>query len=318
MNKDLNLIVKMKFGSHLYGTNTSDSDLDYKGVFLPSKDDILLGKIKKSYSNCTKKGNVERNTSDDVDEEIYSLHYFLNMAISGQTIALDMLHANDDVIIINSPIWKELVSLREKFYTKNLDSFVKYARKQAAKYGIKGSRLNEANIFLQFLKSNDEELRLSSMWDKIPWGEHCYDLGQNKNNIYQMQICGKIFQETTKVGYIIPIIERFVEEYGKRARQAVNNEGIDWKAISHAMRAAIQTKQIFTEGTIIFPLKDADFLKSIKKGELDYTTQVVPVLEGLMDEVEELSRQSDLPLIVDQEFWNQWLIQILEYHLFIH
>jgi len=71
----MNIIVKMKFGSHLYGTDSEDSDLDYKGVFLPSKGEILLGRIPKSYSNSTKKGNEERNTSDDIDTEIYSLHF---------------------------------------------------------------------------------------------------------------------------------------------------------------------------------------------------------------------------------------------------
>ena len=40
----MDLIVKMKFGSHLYGTDTEDSDVDYKGVFLPAKKEILLNK----------------------------------------------------------------------------------------------------------------------------------------------------------------------------------------------------------------------------------------------------------------------------------
>ena len=31
-----NIIVKIKFGSHLYGTDNEKSDLDYKGIFLPS------------------------------------------------------------------------------------------------------------------------------------------------------------------------------------------------------------------------------------------------------------------------------------------
>jgi len=39
------LIVKMAFGSHLYGTSTPESVLDYKGVFLPSKEQVLLGQI---------------------------------------------------------------------------------------------------------------------------------------------------------------------------------------------------------------------------------------------------------------------------------
>jgi predicted nucleotidyltransferase len=39
----MRIIVKMKFGAHLYGTATSDSDLDYKGIFLPTKEQLLLG-----------------------------------------------------------------------------------------------------------------------------------------------------------------------------------------------------------------------------------------------------------------------------------
>jgi len=33
-------IVEMVFGSHLYGTDTPESDKDYKGVFMPARDDI--------------------------------------------------------------------------------------------------------------------------------------------------------------------------------------------------------------------------------------------------------------------------------------
>ncbi len=68
-------IVKMKFGSHLYGTATEKSDLDFKGIFLPSNREILLGKIPKSIKYDT--GNDHsKNSPEDIDEEIYSLHYF--------------------------------------------------------------------------------------------------------------------------------------------------------------------------------------------------------------------------------------------------
>ena len=43
----MNLIVKMVFGSHLYGTNTPQSDKDFKGVFMPTNEQIYLGKIPK-------------------------------------------------------------------------------------------------------------------------------------------------------------------------------------------------------------------------------------------------------------------------------
>ena len=31
-----NIIVLMKFGSHLYGTNTENSDTDLKGIYMPT------------------------------------------------------------------------------------------------------------------------------------------------------------------------------------------------------------------------------------------------------------------------------------------
>jgi predicted nucleotidyltransferase len=35
----MNLIVKTIFGSRLYGTNNEESDLDYKGIYLPTKEE---------------------------------------------------------------------------------------------------------------------------------------------------------------------------------------------------------------------------------------------------------------------------------------
>lgn len=103
MSEHLDILVKMKFGSHLYGTATSESDVDYKGVFLPSKEDILLGNIPKNYSFSTKV-NGSKNNPDDIDVELYSLHYFIKLACEGQTVALDMLHALETMIVERSDI----------------------------------------------------------------------------------------------------------------------------------------------------------------------------------------------------------------------
>ena len=149
----MNIIVKMRFGSHLYGTNTEDSDEDFKGIFMPIKEQIYLGRIPKCYSENTKIGGG-KNTSEDTDTEIYSLHYFLKLACEGQTVALDMLHATDDMILETSNIWKEIVAKKELFYTKNMQAFLGYAIKQAGKYSCKGSRLNNIEQVLNILKEN--------------------------------------------------------------------------------------------------------------------------------------------------------------------
>ncbi|MGD9188043.1 MAG: nucleotidyltransferase domain-containing protein [Desulfobacteraceae bacterium] len=306
----MDLIVKMKFGSHLYGTSTINSDVDFKGVFLPTKKEILLNNIPKCRSFTTG-GGMRKNNSDDVDEEIYSLNYFLKLACDGQTVAIDMLHAPDEMLMVSSDIWRKIVEQKKRFYTKNLNSFVNYARRQASKYGIKGSRLNAALQVLSILRSNNPENKLRDVWELLPRCEYCHDIGVDPNGMRQYQVCGKTFQESASIGYVLPIINKFYDDYGHRAKLAAENKNIDWKAISHALRAAIQTKEILMTGTVSFPLKDAPFLLDVKSGRLNYAKEVAPVLESLMDEVEQLVNDSDLPDKVDLEYWDNFICEIL-------
>ena len=306
------IIVKMLFGSHLYGTNTSDSDMDFKGIFLPTKEQIFLGKIPKSYNNAKKKAEGEKNTADDVDVEMYSLHYFIKLACEGQTVALDMLHAPDNMIVEKSDIWDRIVENREKFYTKNLKAFVCYARKQASRYGLRGGRINAAQSVADYLKDYYPDAKMSDAWNFLPIIEHCYMIENTPQGIRQYQVCGKIIQETARVGYVLDILEKFLSVYGKRAKLAAENKGIDFKAVSHALRAAYQVKQLLTENTITFPLKEAPFLREVKQGKLDYLTKVAPILESLMDEVEILSENSSLPTKPNRKFWDRFIIDTIE------
>ena len=311
MKDVLNIIVRMHFGSVLYGTNTPESDQDYKGVFLPSKREILLGRIPKSYNTSRKKAEGERNTSEDVDTEIYSLHYFIKLACEGQTVALDMLHAPDNMVIETSQAWKAIVENREKFYTKNLNAFVGYARKQASKYGLRSGRLGNIREVIKVLEKY-ERIKLLKIWDELPNLEHTKKSFCDKSKLRMYEIAGKKFQETTSVDYVLKCLKDFETKYGERARLAERNEGIDWKSISHALRAAYQVRQLLTENTITFPLKNAPYLKEVKAGRLDYLTEVVPVLEGLMDEAEKLSKQSTLPDEVDRAFWDDFICEVID------
>jgi hypothetical protein len=308
-------IVKMVFGSHLYGTSTPESDKDFKGVFLPTREQILLGKIPKSINESSNKTNI-KNTSKDVDLEMYSLHYFIHLACEGETVALDMLHAPKKMIIETCPIWNEIVLNRQRFYTKNLKAFVGYARRQASKYGIKGSRLNDAQRVLDFLKPYQHLFKkLNNLWNDLPEGEHIFKHPPNENGERMYEVCGRKIGEKVTFNYAYDTVKKFVDNYDDRARMAANNEGIDWKAISHAFRAAYQVKQILIKNTITFPLKEASTLLLIKQGKLDYQSIVAPKLNDLISEVEELSKNCNLPEKVDRNFWNKFIMDTLEqYH----
>ena len=302
-------LVEMTFGSHLYGTNTPTSDHDYKGVFLPTQREILLQRVPNSINSMSNKTNT-KNSASDIDSEFYSIHYFLHLACKGETVALDMLHAPCQHWITASYVWEDLVSQRAKFYTKNLNAFVGYARRQAAKYGVKGTRLAEAKIVLDFLYAN-AGYTIANVWDRLPKGEHCYQSSNGEQLLYI--VCGKKLTMGALCSHYIPMLNTFIYTYGERAKQAEANEGIDWKAISHAFRAAYQVKHILVDGGYTYPLPETEFLIKIKQGALHFKNEVAPLLDNLMDELEQLSKVSTLPEQVDRKYWDTWLYDLLRY-----
>jgi hypothetical protein len=304
------VIMMCRFGSHLYGTNTPESDVDYKGVFLPSREEIFLGRIPKSvrYDSKPNKAVGEKNTAEDIDCEFYSLHYFIELCCKGETAALDMLHANSANILFKNYVWDNIVFDRDRFYTKNLKAFVGYARKQAAKYGLKGTRLAVAEGLRDVLERQPYDRKLKDIQGYLPVNEHCRFMGKDHNNIELYQWCGKQVQLTAKVEYTLKMVRNFIDTFGERARLAKANEGIDWKAMSHAIRAATEVKEILTKKTITFPLANAECLKDIKLGHHDFTGYVLPMLEELMEEVEELSEKSGLPEKVNRRYWDEFII----------
>ncbi len=303
-------VVKILFGSHLYGTNTPDSDHDYKGVFLPTRREVLLGQIPKNVTEST--GNqYSKNSADDVDTEMFSLHEFIKLAIEGQTVAFDMLHAPAEFILSGSSIWDSIVANRQLFYTKNLKAFIGYARRQASRYGIRGSRLHAAKSVLAILKEWPSDTKLSCLWDMLPVGEHLHHIPVAGDTIKQYQVCGKTLQSTITASYAASILEKFIDSYGARAKMAEQNKGIDWKAVSHALRAGYQVREILTGNTITFPLKDREYLTAVKCGKVDYLTDAASTLENIMAEVEILSAESTLPDKVELEFWENYIMETI-------
>jgi predicted nucleotidyltransferase len=80
------------FGSTLYGTETPGrSDVDARGIFLPSAESLALNKAPKSLHFST--GSAERrNLAGDVDIDLWSVqHWLLKLLPSGDIGALDVL-----------------------------------------------------------------------------------------------------------------------------------------------------------------------------------------------------------------------------------
>ena len=118
-----------------------------------------------------------------------------------------------------------------------------------------------------------------------------------------------MYQSTNTVLYTIERLQQMYDGYGHRAKLAEQNEGVDWKAMSHALRAGYQARDIYRDDDFSYPLKETEFLKQVKQGKLDFA-QVGSELERLVAEIENLSENSNLPEHVDTEFWDKWLLSV--------
>ncbi|MCB0410534.1 MAG: nucleotidyltransferase domain-containing protein [Flavobacteriales bacterium] len=124
----MKIIFKTLFGSHLYGTQTENSDKDYKAVYMADIQDILLKKDKDTIQENTKTGNHfgVRNTKDDIDCEYIELRKFLRDAMNGQTYALDMLFAPPMFWIEYDDVWEGIRENMGKLLSKNVKPFIGY------------------------------------------------------------------------------------------------------------------------------------------------------------------------------------------------
>lgn len=320
----MKILVKAIAGSRLFGTDTENSDTDFKGVYLPEYKEILLGTAKQSISKSTNKGDT-KNNKDDVDCEYYSFAKFMKMLQEGQTVALELLFTPDEFIVESSPLWSEIVEMRDLFLHRGVTAFIGYARSQANKYGIKGSRMASIKKVIELLNDSkpifdrlfyhwEDLLKLSETDDFI----NLIEIPVNKNMCNQLvphlEVCSRKFDRFCRIEYVLEILNKIYNSYGDRSKQAESNSGIDWKAVSHALRVCYQGIELLTDHHITLPLPDdvSQYLLKVKNGELDFKSEVQPELEEKMRELEYAKKYSMLPEKLNNDDINDLIVDVYE------
>jgi hypothetical protein len=316
----MDLIVEMRFGSHLYGTATPHSDLDYKAVYVPDARAILLQRVQAAVSLHPAKDPGGKNAPGDIDREIFSLQRYLELLAEGQTMALDMLFAPDPAMTIEpSPLWREIQANAPRLVTRRASAFLRYCRQQANKYGLKGSRVAAARQAIDVLAAAEaaygSAAKLSAAERDVTafaaTSEHAalVDLPMPSGQLVRhLEVCGKKMPFTSSIKSAREIACRMVEEYGERALQAERNEGVDWKALSHAVRVGREAVEVFTTGRITFPLLCAAELLAIRRGEVPYDA-VAATIEQLLADVEHAAATSPLPDEPDRGFIDDLVVR---------
>lgn len=302
--KPRNFIFECYHGSKLYGTSTPSSDTDYRGVFLPSAEELLsIRSYPKELKMDEKVSSGDKNDSLDTDRTYFSLPRFFSMALEGQPMAIEMLFAPT---LRTSPEWKKIQSARNIFLSKiGVKPFIGFAMAQSYKAMIKGETLNRIRRSLDLC----EQIR--DIRSKV--GDHEWpDLEPYTNDSgYSLyRIAGRSFDPGIIIKDFRSALQALHDRYGNRVK-AASTDGYDYKSLSHAVRIVKQAEEFITTGALAFPSEHAELIKQIKFGKIEKDWH-----QYLQDEVARLGQLNQethvLPDEPDYRAADQLCVEILK------
>lgn len=311
------IVARVLHGSHLFGTATEDSDRDYKSVWIPARDDILLGRVNRSECGGTSSG-ARRNTRFDVDEERHDLLRFVRLLADGQPMAIETLFAPRDFHMQEPhPVWDLLAGNVERLVTRRAAKFIGFCRSQAMAFGLKAERAAAAERAVETLRRVAREYgpkeRLGAHIDAVVSASGSEHVGEESRvtpsgrAIRHLRVAGKMAPETATLASAISIAEGVVRSYGRRALRNGEDAAKDWKALSHALRIGYEAVELFDTGRITLPRPEASRLVDVKLGRVDADDAGAEIV-ALLAEMEKAAERSGLPEAPDTEFLERLVI----------
>lgn len=279
-NKNATLLYLTIFGSQLYGTDMQgQSDTDVRGIFLPSLEYAAPDELPHSL-HWSSGDNGSRNSAGDVDIDLWSAqHWLLKLLPAGDTGATDLLFSpsNKACTLYRDARLDAVFAHPDRLYdSQNCRAYADYSLRQAQKYGIKGSRLGALRTVYHWLRHNWPEpahaMRLTDVLAALTaqCSDNRYCVSQMLDGQPALQLCGKIHMGNIRLREFVSRVTADMEKYGNRAIAAEQNQGVDFKALSHALRACDQMEELYATGRISFPLATREQLKSVKRGEIPW------------------------------------------------
>jgi predicted nucleotidyltransferase len=305
---DDNKILEIRVGSHLYGTNTPSSDLDYAGVFLPIKEFVFgFQRVEEVNLSIKDKDEAGKNTQNAVDRKLYEFRKFVKLAMENNPNIIEQLFVNEPNIVYINDAGRALLAQRYKFPHQGLlQKFKGYAFSQKHKMVIRTDNFHELDNAFNYLKdyAEQKELLIELRDKRLPFikftRDYCVigDLNLQKG-IYVKKAVSMIEERLSKVGNRKSLITKY---------------GFDTKFASNLIRLLLEGKELISEGEIKFPLSYKDTVLAIKQGQwtikevLDYSDQ-------LEAEIDMAAEKSELPKKPRFDEIEKFTINLLGEHL---
>lgn len=292
-----NIILLGLGGSHSYGTNNENSDLDVRGIALNNKAEILTNE------------NFEQVTNDETDTTIYSFNKIINLLTNCNPNVVELLGLKPEHYLHLSPIGQELLDNKKLFLSKRaVFSFGGYANSQLRRLDNKAVRLVS--------QSDKEKHILNSINNaKFTFKEKYFNLNDDAISLYidksdREEYDTEIFMDINLTKYPLrdyksmwSEMNNIVKEYSKVGRRNQNaiEHGKLGKHMMHLVRLYLTCFDILEKEEIItYREEDHDLLMDIRNGKyLDSNRQPIPeffeMVDGLEKRLEYAKEHTNLP-----------------------
>lgn len=284
-NLGSNIILLTLGGSHAYGMDKEDSDVDVRGISLNSKSDILLS------------ADFEQVVDVDTDTTVYSFNKMIQLLTSNNPNTIEQLGCLPQHYFYLSEIGKELLDNRKMFLSQIcVHTFGGYASSQLRRMSNKAARLvsqaeNESyilksidnaryefkNRYYPFEDDNDLKLYIDKSAQEGYDSEIFMDV---KLNHYPLRDWAGMWNE-------MKTIVSSYNKFGRRNEKAVAHDKLG-KHMAHLIRLYMMCIDILEKEEIVtYREKERDLLMSIRNGEyLDENRQPIPEFYDLLNEYE--------------------------------
>lgn len=295
-------------GSNYFDLNSKNSDTDYYGIYLPSKEEIntsykkffvnnqifddhnslskrlrkkecetLLFGEKSFYLDLTNKES--KNSKEDVDFKLISIFEYFNLLKKANFSAIELLFPPEDKILIKTAEFDDILLYKHSLIMKNSKSFLGFIRRDFKKNGFDQFFYSDLRD-LKSLLLNHEDKKLKEIEKELIFyskNKKHVRFGSSKNNIKNITIYESTFEETTKSSYVLSWIEKKINNISYRKKEESH------KGLYHSMRLIYEVSDLLTKGELDIPFSEErkKILMDIKNKRMSYSDALKLINKGV-------------------------------------
>lgn len=301
VNLGKNIFLLGYGGSHAYGTNNENSDIDIRGIATNSKRNILTGT------------DFEQVVDVVTDTTIYSFDKIIKLLCSCNPNTVEILGLKPEHYIYLSPIGEMLIKNRHLFLSKRaVHSFGGYANSQLRRLESKSARLVSQSQMEQYILRSIEHA-------SVDFKNRYFDMPEDSIKLYidkspREDYDTEIFCDVTLKHYplrdhkgMLNDMGTIIKQYAKMGKR--NSKALDKgklaKHMCHLIRLYLMAFDILENGEIVtYRDKEHNFLMDIRNGkyledEQKPTKEFYDIVDEYENKLNKLRNTTNLPELPD-------------------